>query len=262
VPRLRYRFPLGWLMEMGRDMLLARPRSFRDDCALAARELPRPPLVDGLEQVPRDGSFILVANHYQRRDLWIGWVGGLLCDSLWRVRPELACHIITTDCAVVGGASVCWTRWLFERAARVWDLILVTPPEACDADAALSRHHALRASLRRLHRPDGRPVCLLTFPEGINGSTRGLLPAAAGSGRSLLALAASGAPILPVGVWEERTGALHARFGPVWRPVPKEVVAASQVDARMRDEVMRRIAALLPDTLRGAPAQNSVAEVE
>lgn len=255
VPKLRYRFPLTWLMSMGRDMLAGRPRSFRADCELAVRILPRPPVIESAENIPTSGSFALIANHYQRRDLWIGWEGALLCHALWKAQPDLVCHWITTDRAVLDGATVRFSRWAFERVARVWDFVLVTPPEALDAESDQSRRHALRACLRRLKRPDGRPVCLCVFPEGMSGSTRRLGAATPGSGRSLLALAATGIPLLPAAVWENGDGALCARFGPAWRPEPPSGLERIALDGWTAAEALRRVAALLPESLRGQRGQ-------
>lgn len=253
VARVRYRYPLRFFVEMGPHLLTGKPRSFRDDCALAVRSLPKRPLLDGLENVPPTGSFVVVVNHYQRRDLWIGWPGGLLSDALWSVRPDLAAvHWVITDRAIVNGASVTWTRPLFLRVAKVWGFIPVTPPEATDAHADRSRLHALRACLRALQRPDGQHVALMICPEGEGGSTRGLMPATPGSGRSLLALTATGVPLLPAAVYEEPNGALHARIGTPWRPTPPTDLPRVDLDAWAGNDAISRIAALLPEPLRGA----------
>jgi 1-acyl-sn-glycerol-3-phosphate acyltransferase len=235
---------------MGRDLLLGCPRSFRDDCALAVRLLPRHPVVDGVEHAPAAGSFVLIANHYERRDLWIGWSSALLCDALWSIRPDLTCHFVTTDRAVMGGATVPGTRPLFIRVARVWDFIPVTPPEARDA-AQEDARRALRRCLRKVLPADGRSACLVIFPEGMRGSTRGLREPPPGNGRSLLALAATGVPILPAAVWEEPDGALHARYGPLWR-LDATGAPPHALDRWAAHEAMARIAALLPAGLRGA----------
>lgn len=254
VPALRYRFPLRWAFSMGRDMLLDRPRSFRADCALAVRSLPMRPKIEGREHVPREGPFIVVANHYQRRDLWVGFCGGLLCDALWSVRDDLRCRFVVTDRALLDGATVPLTRGLFARVARVWDMILVTPPETLDANATDTRRHALRACLDALRGDTGRSTCLIILPEGVRGDTRGLKPAAAGSGRSLLALAATGAPLLPAAVCEDSDGALHLRIGTAWHPAPPRDLPKAQLDAWAADDALRRVAALLPEHLRGAYA--------
>lgn len=254
VPALRYRFPLRWAAAMGRDILLSRPRSFRADCALAVHSLPRKPTIQGLEHVPHEGPFVAVANHYQRRDLWVGFCGGLLCDSLWSVRDDLRCRFVITDRALLDGATVPLTRAIFARVARLWDMIPVTPAEALDAGAEDSRRHALRACLQALRGENGRSTCLIISPEGVRGNTRGLRPAAAGSGRSLLALAATSAPLLAAAVYEEPGGALHLSIGPTWHPTPPHDLPKAQLDAWAGDDAMRRVAALLPEHLRGAYA--------
>ncbi len=252
VPRLRYRIPLGRAFAMGRDMLLGQPRSFRADCALAVRMLPRRPKIDGLEHVPRDGPLVVVANHYQRRDLWIGFPGALLCDALWSARGDLRCRFVVTDRALLDGATVPFTKAIFARVARVWDMILVTPAETRDAGADEARRHALRACLEALRGEQGHSTALIIFPEGLRGGTDGLHTAAPGSGRSLLALAATGTPLLPAAVFEEPGGALHLRIGPAWHPVPPHGLPKARLDAWAGDDALRRVAALLPEHLRGA----------
>lgn len=252
VPELRYRFPLRWVLAMSRDILLGRPRALRADCALAVRSLPRRPKIEGLEHVPRQGPFVVIFNHYQRRDLWIGFCCGLLCDALWGARDHLRCRLVITDRALLDGATVPLTPAIFRRAARVWDMILVTPPEALDAEADSARRHALRACMAALRGESGRSTCLIISPEGVRGNTRGLKPAAPGSGRSLLALAATGAPLLPAAVYEEPGGALHLSLGPTWHPHPPKDLPKANLDTWAGDDALRRVAALLPESLRGA----------
>jgi hypothetical protein len=82
-------------------------------------------------------------------------------------------------------------------------------------------------------------------------------PAARGSGRSLLAIAATGVPILPAAVWEDQDGALHARFGPAWHLAVPADLPQEQRDVQAGSAVMARIAALLPPTTRGEPADGA-----
>lgn len=251
VPALRYHIPLRWLLAMGRDMALDRPRVLRADCALAVRMLPRRPAVEGLEHVPCSGPFVVIFNHYQRRDLWIGFCCGLLCDALWGVRDDLRCRLVITDRALLDGATVPLTLAIFARAARVWDLIRVTPPEALDARDDSARLHALRTCMEALRGESGRSTCLIISPEGMHGNSRGLKRASPGAGRSLLALAATGAPLLPAAVFEEPGGALHLRLGPAWHPQPPRDLPKTDLDVWAGDDALRRVAALLPENLRG-----------
>lgn len=249
VTRRRYRFPLSWFLSMAPDLLLGRPRDFRGDCELAVRLLPVAPVIEGLEHIPRDGSLVVVANHYQRRDLWVGWPGALICHAMWRVRPDTRCTFMTEDRAVVDGASVRWSRPLFARVACVWGLVLVTPPEARDGGTENSRRRALLRCVRLVSSPE-RPVALCIMPEGITGTTGALREPVPGSGRALLALAAAGAKLLSAAVWEEPSGALHLRLGPPWAPDTSDL-PRDQVDAAVAREAMRRIAALMPPAYRG-----------
>jgi 1-acyl-sn-glycerol-3-phosphate acyltransferase len=254
VPPLAYHVPPGWAIAMGRDLLLARPRSFRADCALAVRALPRLPEVDGLEHIPAAGPLVLVTNHYQRRDLWIGWSGALLCHALWRVRPDLSCHFVVTDRLLLEGAELAGTRWLFARVARVWDFILAASPEAGGSSAERSRTRALLACLRKLRAASDGNVCLCLHPEGAAGSSRGLSLALPGSGRALAALADAGGWLVPAAVWEEPGGFLHARFGAAFRPTWPATAGTAALDQAVSAEAMGRVAALLPEALRGCYA--------
>jgi 1-acyl-sn-glycerol-3-phosphate acyltransferase len=250
----RYRMPRQWMLAMGHDLLLKRPRSIVTDSALAVRSLPRSPVVEGLEHLPSSGSFILATNHCQRKDLWIGWAISLLIDSINRQRQDHPVpHVVATDRAVFDGFTVPGSRWLFERVALAWNLVLVTPPEVGRHEPAGSRRSALRQCLNLLQRQGDRAVYFALAPEGLAGTARGLGEAVPGSGRSLLALAGHGLPIVPAVVWEEAPGKLHARFGPIWHPVPPPAVRENRaaLDAWGREQMMRRLAALLPAALRG-----------
>jgi 1-acyl-sn-glycerol-3-phosphate acyltransferase len=245
----RYRMPRQWILAMGRDMFLRRPRSIVTDSALAVCSLPTLPVVEGLEHLPTSGSFLLATNHCQRKDLWIGWSISLLIDSIDKHRADHpAPHEITTDRAVFDGFTVPGSRWVFERVALAWDLVLMTP-----AEAAGPRRNALRQCLRLMQREDGRAIYFALAPEGLAGTARGLGETMPGSGRSLLALAERGLPVVPAVVWEEAPGKLHARFGPIWRPASPVGAPENRaaLDEWAREHLMRRLASLLPAELRG-----------
>jgi hypothetical protein len=89
------------------------------------------------------------------------------------------------------------------------------------------------------------------MPEGTVGSTPELLAAAEGVGTFLSLLSAAGAPILPVGLYEE-DGHLVAHVGdPLSLRLPPEV-SKDDRDRWARQTVMRAIRDLLPSSLWGA----------
>jgi len=246
----RYRFPRRWIMDMGRALLSKTPRSIIEDSALAVSVLPQPPHVTGTEHIPRHGSFVLVANHYQRRDLWIGWSGAVLIDAIAKQR-DIHMRFVTTDRARIGRVTIPGTRWLIERVAAVWDLVLVTPPAITRNKADASSRYTLLRILRSLKRTDGHAICIGFMPEGDEGNTHGLIEALPGSGRALSALSAQNLPLVPAAVWEEDSR-LCAAFGePFTLATPPANTSSQTLDCWVRNRTMHHIAALLPPALRG-----------
>ena len=250
VSHTRYTLPPHWFMEMGRAMLANTPRSIAKDSAFGVSRMPKPPHVTGTEHIPREGSFVLVSNHYQRLDLWIGWSGAVLINAVAQQRTQgIAFHYITTDRARIGRFTVPGTRWLIQRVANVWGLVLVTPPTIAHEQVAGQRFALLR--LLRLVKQSTSPICIGLMPEGDEGNTRGLKEALPGSGRSLLALSRQGLPIIPAAVWEAE-GRLHAQFGsPIAATAATTLHNSTDSDTAVRRSVMQHIAALLPCVLRG-----------
>ncbi len=246
---VRYRLPRQWIMDMGRAILFKHPRSIVQDSVLAVRALPHSPQISGTEHLPAHGSFVLVANHYQRFDLWIGWSGALLIDTVAQQRA-IPVHVVTTDRARIGRFTVPGTRWLIDRVAAVWDLIPVTPPAIAHRKSEKT-HYTLLRVIRRIKRSDGQSVCILLMPEGDEGNTDGLIDAMPESGRALYALSRLGIPLVPAAVWEEGDR-LHASIGkPFSLATLPSTLTAQELDVQARAEVMQQIALLLPSALRG-----------
>jgi chlorobactene glucosyltransferase len=238
-----------WVIEMALAILMEKPRSIIEDSALSVRHFPKTPCVAGVEHIPAKGSFVLVANHYQRLDLWIGWSGTLLIDAIARKR-DIVVHVVTTDRVRVGRFTLPGTPWLIKRVVAVWDLVPVTPPAVAYQKTDGQQYTLLRL-LRLLKRKDGRDACLILMPEGDEGSAFGLIEALPGIGRALAAFSARQLPIVPVAVWDE-DGRLFANFGePFSFPIPATETAREAVDTSGRQMVMEQIAALLPPALRG-----------
>jgi hypothetical protein len=88
-------------------------------------------------------------------------------------------------------------------------------------------------------------------PEGRDNIPSGALTwPPSGAGRFLALVAAKGLNILPAAGWEQ-AGELRIRFGPAYRlDIPKKL-SNDEKDRLASERVMRSIAELLPENLRG-----------
>jgi 1-acyl-sn-glycerol-3-phosphate acyltransferase len=204
-----------------------------DSTRLLNMHVPRP-VITGQQHFPTEGAFILVANHYQRPGLWIGWVGALLAEAVCRQRggdPPLRIVVTATQQVKLAGRALTipLSGWFLSRVAEFWGMIRMP--------SAVSQVNQRAAALRRVigALKNGEPV--LVFPEGEEGSAHGLTQALPGTG-AFLAMVSRYAPLIPVGFWEDGA-VLRGCVGP-----PFEL--SSRDDGENRREVMRQIAALIP----------------
>jgi 1-acyl-sn-glycerol-3-phosphate acyltransferase len=189
--------------------------------------------VDGMEHVPPSGGLVAVTNHIGRLD------------------PGLPYVLIDRDDIIMLVAEkyreVAIFRWLTWAIDGVW-------VERFNAD-----FNAVRACLRRL-RAGGM---LVIAPEGTRSPSGSLIRAKSGAG--YLAVK-SGAPILPAAITgtEDQVVKAHlprlrrlhvrVRFGQVFQLAP--TADGNRAQEAIDDEIMCRIAALLPPDRRGVYADH------
>lgn len=187
--------------------------------------------IEGIERVPLDGPLVIIANHLNLLDPPL-----IAASTPRRVHPMAKRELFETP--LVG-----WALWPYGAF----------PVRRFSADMG-----ALRAA-RNLLRHD---AAVLMFPEGTRSKDARLHPALPGA--AMVALLA-GAPVLPVaitgteavrlpgsllGVLRGRRPHLRVVFG---EPLRLDGSSADGQSAeRATDQVMRQVAALLPESYRGA----------
>jgi 1-acyl-sn-glycerol-3-phosphate acyltransferase len=242
----RYHFPPLFAARVLASIALGRPRDMAADAREALAAAPVRPRFAGEHHIPSSGPLVVVANHYERPGLWVGW-GALLATAVVARRrpgspPVRWVHIAEWQRYNFHGLILpdAFTRWFISRVSRTWHVLPIQPP----GRGAAGARPLLRAARVVL---DGGDTAIGLFPEG--APSVALREAVPGSGAFLLRLSERGVPILPVGLAEPH-GLLAAGFGPPFHlAVPREL-PPDERDAEARRQVMTAIARLLPPELQ------------
>ena len=249
--RPEYRVPVPTLIAIGISVLLGRRRSFtRDAIGVMRANHNRPRRVEGIDNIPREGPFIVVMNHLSRRGLRPFTCGMALAEAVAGVRPNTAeIHWAFTSEYVdlrIGPVTipVRLLRWIFGRVARIYDLVTIARRE----ELVMGRATALRQLARLVAR---EPIGLT--PEGLE-SNGILIRPQPGTGLFLASLEGHRAPLLPVGLFEDGD-TFVVRIGAPFRiDLPRGVERAEQ-DRLASEQVMLAIGRQLPPPYLGAYAE-------
>lgn len=237
-------YPVPWDLVAGLAPHVARgTRRHIGEFTRAIVERMRPgPRYEGLDRLPEDGRFVLAANHYQRKGLWILHTAAAITQAV------VARYGGENDPPVRWVVTANWPRWrivgnLSMASPGDWVLPKVAEVLQCYPVSFAGANPEFTArSVRRMLREArtaalARPIGI--FPEGVAGSAGRMSEPLAGVERVLVQLARCGWPVAPCGV-SEHDGRLVLRFG--------DPVAAGEV-ARQGGEsaraVMRRIGELV-----------------
>ena len=140
-----------------------------------------------------------------------------------------------------------FSKIVLARIARVYGFTTMPPmpPRPNDVE---SRARSVRRVLDAARRE--KNIIIGLAPEGGDDPTGQLARPASGAGRFALLLAAAGLQFVPVGIYESH-GALCVHFGAAYELTVPRGLSADEKDKAAATIVMRRIAALLPESLRG-----------
>jgi len=241
----RYPIPFNVVFPLALSWIKLRPRNFRADALTCISALSPVPRVDGREHIPASGGYILSFNHYYRPGFAILWLVMALAAAL----PEDA-HLVMT------GELTRWfppfgsalSRFALPRLARVYGFTSMPhmPPRSQEV---VARARAVRQVLDYVEKTEN-PI-LMFAPEGRDNIPSGALAwPPSGAGRFVALVAAKGLSILPAAGWEQ-AGELRIRFGQAYRLDIPEKCPNDEKDRLASERVMRSIAELLPETLRG-----------
>jgi hypothetical protein len=212
--------PINLAPGLTRSLLRCEGRSLRADVAAMIARLPERPIVRGLEHVPPSGPACLLANHYQRRGLWIGWAGAAITWAMGPVRVgDPPVHwLVTADCPGRNKKPAApFSGWILRRVASVWGMVSL-PQDPADV---AGRARALRRLLTLLD--SGHAVGL--FPEGHKGRAGAPGPALPRALAFIERASHRGIPIVPVAV-RARSPTMAVAFGPPLTRPTGDVMAA------------------------------------
>ncbi len=194
------------------------------------------PTIIGLENLPSCGRFVLVANHYQRKGLWILHPASVITQAIRK-------HYGPGDPPVRWIVTANWPPLRFGpmQISSPGDVLLprVARALACYPVSFAGTNQKFTArSIRRILREAAtldRPIGL--FPEGVAGSASKLTAPLPGTERLLAMLARVGLPVQPVGISE--TDRFVIRFGSI---IPAAQVVSAPDAAAL---VLSRVAELI-----------------
>ncbi len=238
----QYQPPVKLIAAIAVSTLINNRRSFVRDSRLALEGVIPPVRYIGLENLPKQGPFLMLMNHYSRPGFMVLWGALALSACL----PGEPLWMMTRAWTSLGS----WwdkpkrflTSTIFKRLAQVYGFI-TTPPMPPEAQDALERAMSVRKLLQTVRTNHNSIVALAPEGRDIPGGVLGEPPA--GGGKLIGQLAGMLHTCIAVGVYEEQ-GRLCVSFGEAFE-LPETLDARD--DIKVSEFVMRRIAVQLPASM-------------
>ncbi len=243
----KYGIPSGVVVGLAFATVLGLQRSFREDAIRCIGQLKPSLQVSGKEYIPQSGPCVVTVNHYHRPGFGAQWLALAVsacmpCEMHWVMTAEW-----TAPGKWYEPLKGLYSRLLLKYLSRVYGFTTMPPmpPRPKDLEA---RAQSVRKVLEYAKRhPD---FVLGMAPEGVDQAGGKLSVPARGAGRFGLLLAGLGSAFVPVGAYEA-DGVFCLRFGPAYRLSVPSGLSADKKDRVAAEIMMKKIAVLLPETLRG-----------
>lgn len=207
-------YPVPWDLVFGLTNHIRRgtQRDLHDFTRQVVARMSPGPRYEGIEHLPESPRFVLVANHYQRKGLWILHTASAITQGVVQRYPTIA------DPPARWMVTANWPpiklgKWTL---ASPGDVLLPRVANAlhCYPVTFAGTNPAFTArTIRRILSEAANLQCPLgIFPEGVAGVAGEWHPPLPGVGRLITQLAKRGLPVVPAFVTES-SGGLVVRFG-------------------------------------------------
>jgi len=243
----KYSLPIKFIFKVIVAIVLNGRRSFRKDAQLALSGQHPQCNIIGKENIPPAGPCLILMNHYSRPGYIPIWSAFAISSLLPMESHWLMTYAWTSPNKFWDTFERRLTRILFTSICRVYGFIPM-PPMPPDPREISDRAMAVR-SLMALARQN-LPIAIGMAPEGQDfpGAVLGKPPS--GMGRLLEQLFKYIDNVIPVGVYEENNQQV-IHFGEPISFKMSEYASNEERDNELSGQVMRAIACLLPERLRG-----------
>lgn len=141
------------------------------------------------------------------------------------------------------------TRWFFGRLAKAYGTIPLPPVlgnNEFSGEGAFSIRRALALTF------GDHPQLFGLAPEGRTGNHQALCQPPRGAGLFLLMLTRGALPILPAGIFEDKSCTLTVNFGAPFQLCARRGIPREEQDSDAARQVMVQIGKLLPERMWGA----------
>jgi len=242
-----YSYPSHAFTGIIRDTILLRHRVFQEDALACISRLIPPLRVIGKENIPANGAYVIIPNHYYRPGFNAWW----LALAISSVTASNVHWIITGELTYPGKwyapLGMFISRFILKRGARVYGFTTMPPMPPRPRDVA-ARAVSVRAVLDYV-RQTKEPVVGFA-PEGGDQIGGRLTMPASGAGRFGLLLSAQDLRFVPVGVYET-DGEFYLHFGEAYELSIPSDLSLDEKDIQAARIMMEHISVLLPLNLRG-----------